>query len=409
MSNEPISDDAISDDGDEASVSSTSPPSVSDKKQYSAAQLKQCFDQLRKCRDTTERQCQLLQKAAEWDIPHETFAAMFRDYYKEKSWHGQVTHWWKRLPEIAGSVSIILGLILFILEADSRKQRANDQSWSIVIAAQRAQSSSKDGDSSHLGRIAALESLNKGCREQKAAEDRSWMQNYILPWHWGFWKSKCATLRGLWLEGVHLPAIELSSATLRNTNFRNAGLWSANFANADLSGATLELAQLNEAVLKEANLTGADLSDAILESAQLNRAILEDANLTGVDLAAADLSSVILTKANLTAADLSKADVTEADVTGAILTEATLTDANFAAAILLGTDLSKVKNLTPEQLQGEQPPYICHARLPQELEIEPERDCNLLPEVLSERYPGVFDDIAKAEKAVADYGQLPSE
>ncbi|MEM7066929.1 MAG: pentapeptide repeat-containing protein [Cyanobacteria bacterium P01_B01_bin.77] len=400
MGNEPISDDTA-----EVSAPSAPPPSANDKKQYSAAQLKQCFDQLSKCRDATERQCKLLQKAAEWDIPHETFAAMFQNYRQEKSWHGQVTHWWKRLPEIAGSVSIILGLILFILEADSRKQRANDQSWSIVIAAQRAQSGSKDGDSSHLGRIAALESLNKGCREKKAAEDRSWMQNYLLPWHWGFWKSKCATLRGLWLEGVHLPAIELPSATLRNTNFRKAGLWSANFANADLSDATLESAQLNEAILTETNLTGADLSNATLESAQLNKAILEETNLTNVDLAVADLSRVILTRADLTAADLSQTNLVNADLTGAILTEATLSDANLASAILLGTDLRGTKNLSPEQLQGEQPPYICHLRLPQGLEIDPDRDCGLLPEVLSERYPGVFDDITKAEKAVANYGQ----
>lgn len=379
MSNKPLPDDAA-----EVSEPSASPPLANDQIQYSAAQLKQCFNQLRKCRDATEQQYRLLQDAAKWDIPPETFAAMFQNYCQQKSWHGQVTNWWKKLPEIAGSVSIILGLILFILEADSRKQRANDQSWSIVIAAQRAQSSSKDGDSSHLGRIAALESLNQGCREQKAAEDRSWMQNYVLPWHWGFWKSKCATLRGLWLEGVHLPAIQLSSATLRNSNFRKAGLWSANFANADLSYATLESAQLNNAMLQNTKLLGANLSEAILESAQLNEAILEETNLTGVDL-------------------------TGADLTRAVLTEATLTDANLASAIFLGTDFSNAKNLTLEQFQGKQPAYVCHARLPQGLEVEPDRDCDALPKVLSERYPGAFDDITKAAKVVADYRELPWE
>ncbi|MBT3514152.1 MAG: pentapeptide repeat-containing protein [Nitrospina sp.] len=91
---------------------------------------------------------------------------------------------------------------------------------------------------------------------------------------------------------------------------------------------------------KKENLQGADLGNKKLMGA----------NLTGADLTDADLSISYLIKA-----DLSNANLTNADLTGAVMSEAKFNGANLDGAeledaFLHGADLTRVINLTCEQL-----------------------------------------------------------
>lgn len=315
------------------------------------ANLRLCFDRLSREQDSILLSYRLLQEAKAWDVPPEKFEHMFHQYCRERSIVRKPLDWLRKLAELLGQFSILFGLVLFITEADSRKQQANDQAWSIIIAAQRAQDRTSDapGDASHLGRITALEALNQGCREQQEAAQRGPLLN-LWPGYWPLWRSKCATLRGLWLNGIYLPAIQLPWANLRSTNFRNAGLWAANFEKADLSNAILEGAQLNQASLAGANLTGTSLSRS---------------NLRGAD---------------------------------------------FTNTILLGTDLTGVRGLTPRQLQPEgitgAGPLICRAILPtgftQDVSQE-QKDCQAIPKILINTYPNQFDNLEAAQELVDSY------
>jgi len=312
-------------------------------------ELKHCFRQLRQERNLVDRQYKILREAEQRQIPLETFELMFAQYCNRRAWNKRADGGLRKITDIVGQLSILFGLVLFVTEADSRKQQANEQAWGVVIAAQRAQAT-KDadgmGDASHLGRIAALESLNQGCRESREERQQRFIVN-LLPWEWSLWHSKCATLQGLWLTGVHLPNMQLPYATLRNTNFRETGLWSADFREADLSDAVLERALLNESNLERANLTGANLRGADLSDARLDGAILLTTDFTD----------------SLDAA------------TGKPLKRTQLTQNQLAAAL------------------------VCGAQFPKRVEA-PNDDCSAVEEELRKRYPDQFSDEAAAGKFV---------
>jgi len=72
-----------------------------------------------------------------------------------------------------------------------------------------------------------------------------------------------------------------------------------------------------------------------------------------------------------------------ANLQGVTLENATLND-----SILLATDLRNTKNLTIDQLTGENPPLLCGVALPSQItDIVPNRDCDQMPQRLVER-PG---------------------
>lgn len=138
--------------------------------------------------------------------------------------------------------------------------------------------------------------------------------------------------RGHGDQGPQLDAADLTSA-----NLVGARLSMANLVGARLDRAKLARAWLDGANLTEASLDEADLTEARLDGANLTRTILRKANLTNADLAEA-----VLTYVNLAGADL----------TGASLLDADVTRANFTGATLLGTDLSSVRGLDIDRVEG---------------------------------------------------------
>ena len=55
---------------------------------------------------------------------------------------------------------------------------------------------------------------------------------------------------------------------------------------------------------------------------------------------------------------------------------------DLSHAILLNTDFRTTKELTQEQLEGDNPPFICNSPLPEGMAINCNRDCDLLAPVL---------------------------
>jgi Pentapeptide repeats (8 copies) len=161
------------------------------------------------------------------------------------------------------------------------------------------------------------------------------------------------------LSDANLSGVDFSHADLSHANFSGADLSHADLSHADFSGANFSEAKLNHANLsgysERVNFTRANLSDA-----NFSGAILFDANFSGADLSHADLSNAILIGANFSGADLSGADLRGADLRG---------------ASLWGTDLSFADNLTDSQLQYAK---LCKTKLPSEISLDPNRDCDNL-------------------------------
>jgi hypothetical protein len=94
-----------------------------------------------------------------------------------------------------------------------------------------------------------------------------------------------------------------------------------------LRGLIVPFANLQNAPLFEADLRDINLYGANLREAQMPEARFDEANLQAADMTRADLDSASLTGANLTAANLQSADLANADVSGANFTNANLQNA----------------------------------------------------------------------------------
>ncbi len=126
--------------------------------------------------------------------------------------------------------------------------------------------------------------------------------------------------------------------------------------------------------LRRANFSGASLSGANLE----------DDNLNGADLSSADLSHAILFTANLAGAKLAGANLSGAALSSANLFDADLSGTDLSGAKLLSVDLRQAKSLTPEQLEGENPPLLCKVEFPEGFPDKDKfknRDCNKLSDI----------------------------
>jgi hypothetical protein len=109
-------------------------------------------------------------------------------------------------------------------------------------------------------------------------------------------------LRGIYLEnanlidaklvGVNFGEAILKRANLENANFENANLGRSQLSNAILIGTNLTKASLGEADLTNANLAHSKLNGAILIRTNFEGANLEEANFTGANLAKANLTKV---------------------------------------------------------------------------------------------------------------------
>ncbi len=165
---------------------------------------------------------------------------------------------------------------------------------------------------------------------------------------------------------------------------------------APLSEAKLIFANLINASLRSANLIFANLINASLRSANLINASLRSANLSGANLINADLSNADLSFANLSFANLSNADLSNADLSDAILLNTTFNDTEPTEGDQL---------INKGQLQGDKRPYICKSQLPPHIQINPDRDCDKLPELLHQRYPHSLETVKEAREYIDKIGQ----
>ncbi|WP_024750382.1 pentapeptide repeat-containing protein [Crocosphaera subtropica] len=173
--------------------------------------------------------------------------------------------------------------------------------------------------------------------------------------------------------------LRFTSKVTKKANLNYADLKDHNLSKADLSGADLNYANLSGANLTSANLRYANLRGADLSGADLSETNFTYANLSGASLRYANLSRANLTSANLSGADLNCA----------LLRGANFSDANLSGALLFFLNSRDVHNLEPLQLLAKPSPFLCHVALPpysQPLDLNPNRDCHLIPQLLSDRY-----------------------
>lgn len=339
--------------------------------------LEQRFREIDRESDPLRREYLLMQGAQAANLELECYRALFAAY--EQRWQRGIEGCWQFLQRtggliaVLGQFSLLVGLLLFILEADARKRETHTQNWSIVNGAL--------GRTASSGRIEALQSLNQGCQSFKP-DGWSWKSELGSAWDvtqvWVIrnFMADFVSLRGVELEGAHLPQIRLSRADLRDARLQNTGLWNADLRGTDLRRAQLQRSRLRDADLQGANLErsqlqGADLAGANLRSADLTDADLTGANLRGVRLEqaivirmtmeralydetlrnslpagfkfqgayeiapGANLQRALLAQAELSQANLANATLAEADLRGANLRETVLSNAN-----LTGADLS---------------------------------------------------------------------
>ncbi|MEM8611160.1 MAG: pentapeptide repeat-containing protein [Cyanobacteria bacterium P01_H01_bin.105] len=176
------------------------------------------------------------------------------------------------------------------------------------------------------------------------------------------------------LKGADLGYADLGFADLNFADFSFANLVGANLRSSNLIGVTLVGTNLDFANLNFAKLSGATLVGTNLDFAKLHGTNLVSANMVGADLASANLMAANLAGANLVEANLYNTDLTRAD-----LSFAKLDRANLGFAALYGAD-----NLTESQVQVA---YLCETQLPQDIRLDPNRDC----ETLKLLYPSYFD------------------
>jgi uncharacterized protein YjbI with pentapeptide repeats len=187
----------------------------------------------------------------------------------------------------------------------------------------------------------------------------------------------------------NLSDADFSNTDLSGADFKDADLNGADLNGANLSDANLKGADLGGADLNGANLSGADLSAANLNGANLISVNLSGANLSRADLRYANLSGADLRYANLSQADLRYADLSQADLNCTLLSDANFSEANLSGALLFFVNSREVLNLEPQQLKAKPSPFLCNVALPaysQYPRLNPNRDCNRIPQLLSARY-----------------------
>ncbi|NJR19540.1 MAG: hypothetical protein HC785_30295 [Calothrix sp. CSU_2_0] len=138
--------------------------------------------------------------------------------------------------------------------------------------------------------------------------------------------------------GVNLSGVELNSVNFDDADFRGINLSNANLNESILSNANLSNANLSNANLSNANLSNANLSNANLKKAIYNRETKLPKNFDPTK----EQMLLIAPGVNLSGADLSSINFWFTDFQAINLTNANLE----------GSNLSKVYNLTPEQVKA---------------------------------------------------------
>ncbi|MGJ3248120.1 MAG: pentapeptide repeat-containing protein [Elainellaceae cyanobacterium] len=135
-------------------------------------------------------------------------------------------------------------------------------------------------------------------------------------------------------------------------------------------------------------LRGADFRDADFRDADFRDADFRDADLFSANFSYANLRKAGFHDADLRFADLVFADLVSANFSYTGLRNANLRAADLSSSILLSTDFRESNNLSVDQFTGDQPPLLCNVALPSHITdsgVNPDRDCDKMPQVLSDR------------------------
>lgn len=155
--------------------------------------------------------------------------------------------------EYLGSLSVLIGVILYFSESGDRIKQRHYQAWQVINTAQ--------GKGGSGGRIEALQELNA--------------------------------------DKVPLVGVDLSSAFLQGVHLAHANLLRADFSTADLRDSAFRSSNFTFANLRSANFRGADLQGGVFSDANMSETDLVGSNLAGAKLDHVDLSSADLRNADL--------------------------------------------------------------------------------------------------------------
>jgi uncharacterized protein YjbI with pentapeptide repeats len=163
--------------------------------------------------------------------------------------------------EYLGTLSLLLGVILYFAESGDREKQKHYQAWQVINTAQ--------GKGGSGGRKEALQEL---------VADRVDLVGVDV---------SDAFLMGVQLSRANLARASLRGADLRMAVFDQADLeyadlGSANIRNGSLIKADLEYAMFADSDLNGCNLTGANCEDADFSRADLRNCDLKDLNWKGI-------------------------------------------------------------------------------------------------------------------------------
>lgn len=201
------------------------------------------------------------------------------------------------------SVTIITGVILFIVSGEQQERKRSQYLASIVLDVAGKRKTS-------YARIQALTELNEDgvslaeldCR--KANLGGIQLEGADL---------SCACLDYVNFENAHLNRARFWGAELKKANFTSARLKRANFFNANLQEAQFGRGHLQNVLFNQADLSGSDFSHAELESTDFT-----DANLTRGDFSSANLQRAVFKHTNLESAVFQNSRIDFSDFCGAI-------------------------------------------------------------------------------------------
>lgn len=190
-------------------------------------------------------------------------------------------------------------------------------------------------------------------------EHLQWLVEGVLEWNSrrsahpfrpDFWR---ADIRGAFIAAGAMGAFgrfNLAGADLAGADLERANLEGVNLNHANLAGADLDRANLRRASMQDASLTRASLRGAFLGEADLDRAVLKGGDLSLADLCKSRLRWADLRAANLKLAYLWDTDLQGADLAGANIQSTPSGWREGKTGAVVPTDLSRVLNLTQEQL-----------------------------------------------------------
>ena len=147
------------------------------------------------------------------------------------------------------------------------------------------------------------------------------------------------------------------------------------------------------------SLRGVDISNAFLTDLQLPQANLFKANFRNATLLESNFRNAFLKQADFRYAELDFANFQDAYLRDASFHGANLTNTNFKGAILLRTNLTNT-SLHTISLFGPDAPFLCKVRLPENISLDANRDCEELPQILKDRFPRNFSSLKDAREFI---------